>query len=113
MSEKNAKLVYSTSTAIPRKEKKSGDSFMPKLHPSQQKVIVRLDRKHRGGKSVTLIEGLLMPEKESETLLKRLKTALGTGGTVKTSSLEIQGDHCAAVITALSDMGYRPKRSGN
>ena len=113
MSEKNTKLVYSTSTAIPRKEKKDEDSFAPELEPSRQKVIVRLDRKHRGGKSVTLIEGLVMPAKERETLLKRLKTALGTGGTVKASSLEIQGDHCAAVLTALTDMGYRPKRSGN
>jgi translation initiation factor 1 len=48
-----------------------------------------------------------------EVLLKRLKSGLGTGGTVKDSSLEIQGDHCNAVITALANMGYRPKRSGS
>ena len=51
--------------------------------PSQQKAIVRLDRKGRGGKSVTVIEGLQMPQKEREALLKQLKSKLGTGGTVK------------------------------
>ncbi len=113
MPEEKSKLVYSTGKFISRKERPSEDSIKPAFAPSQQKVIVRLDRKQRGGKSVTVIEGLLIPAKNREALLKRLKAGLGTGGTVKDSSVEIQGDHCDALITALANMGYRPKRSGS
>ncbi|MDH5203418.1 MAG: translation initiation factor [Nitrospirota bacterium] len=82
------------------------------MRPAEQKVIVRLDRKSRGGKSVTVIEGLQMPGKEREVLLKQLKVKLGTGGTVKDTTLEIQGDHCDILMATLEKMGYRPKRSG-
>ena len=112
MPEEKSKLVYSTGKFISRKERPNKDSIKPALNPSQQKVIVRLDRKQRGGKSVTVIEGFLIPAKDREALIKRLKAGLGTGGTVKGSFLEIQGDHCDAVITALTNMGYRLKRSG-
>ena len=113
MSEKNTKLVYSTEKVISRKEKTIEDNVKPAKDLSQQRVIVRLDRKQRGGKSVTVIEGLQLSIKEMESLLKQLKAGLGTGGTVKDSSLEIQGDHCNAIIKTLSDMVYRPKRSGS
>jgi translation initiation factor 1 len=112
MPEEKSRLVYSTDKVIPRKESRAEDSVKPTPGSSHQKVIVRLDRKRRGGKSVTVIEGLSIPQKERETLLKRLKAGLGAGGAVKDSSLEIQGDHCDAVMTALTNMGYRPKRSG-
>jgi translation initiation factor 1 len=78
----------------------------------QQKVTVRLERKGRGGKSVTVIDGLQMRQKEREALLKQLKTKLGTGGTVKDASLEIQGDHRDALMAELGKMGYTAKRSG-
>ncbi|MDQ7838379.1 MAG: translation initiation factor [Thermodesulfobacteriota bacterium] len=104
--------MYSTEQAIPRKEKPVEKNLQADLRPAQQKVTVRIDRRGRGGKSVTVIEGLQMPQKESEALLKQLKARLGTGGTVKDASLEIQGDHRDAIIIVLEKMGYRPKRSG-
>jgi len=113
MSKENTKLVYSTAKSVPRKERPAEESVKLTSALSQQKVIVRLDRKQRGGKSVTVIEGLQLRMKDMESLLKRLKAGLGTGGTIKDSSLEIQGDHCNAVITALTNMGFRPKRSGS
>ncbi len=82
------------------------------VNNSEQKVRVRLDRKGRGGKSVTVIDGLQMPQKDRESLLKQLKAGLGTGGTVRDGSIEIQGDRCNAIITALNKLGYKPKRSG-
>lgn len=75
-------------------------------------MIVRLDRKGRGGKSVTIIEGLQLTQPEKEALLKGLKTGIGAGGTLKEGSLEIQGDHCSTVMAALEKLGHRPKRSG-
>ena len=112
MAEKNTKLVYSTDKAVPRKGKQDVKEFPATLQPAQQKVTVRLDRKGRGGKSVTVIEGLQLTEKQQEMLLKRLKSGLGTGGAVRDSALEIQGDHRDALISTLEKMGYRPKRSG-
>jgi translation initiation factor 1 len=104
--------VYSTEQAIPRKEIPVEKNLQAGLRPARQKVTVRIDRRGRGGKSVTVIEGLQMPQKESEALLKQLKARLGTGGTVKDASLEIQGDHRDAIMIVLEKMGYRPKRSG-
>lgn len=113
MSVDNTKLVYSTGRVIP-KQKSTVVAEQSSVQPlAQQKVIVRLDRKGRGGKSVTVIEGLKLRRVELESLLKGLKTLLGTGGTAKDSVLEIQGDHCAALMSKLHEMGYRPKRSGS
>ena len=108
MADDRSRLVYSTERDLP-KEKKDNKRAAPAPAPSGG-LLVRLDRKGRGGKSVTLIEGLPMQEKER--LLKQLKTRLGTGGTMKDGCLELQGEHCEAVMTILQGMGLKPKRSG-
>jgi len=112
MSAGNTRLVYSTEKAMPRKETPAEKDLPADLGTGQQKVIVRLERKGRGGKSVTVIEGLQLPEQNKETLLKQLKADLGAGGTVKDRVLEIQGDHCGTIMAALEKLGFRPKRSG-
>ncbi len=112
MLEEKAKLVYSTDKSVPRKDEQLRKDLQSGPRPSHQKVVVRIDRKGRGGKSVTVVDGLQTTQKEKESLLRRLKTRLGTGGTLKDNCLEIQGDHCVAMMAALADMGYRPKRSG-
>ena len=112
MTEEKSKLVYSTEKAVPRKEKPVLKAQNEGVRPVLQKVTVRLDRKARGGKSVTVIEGLSMAQKDMGALLKQLKAGLGTGGTIRDTCLEIQGDHCSALMLTLQKMGYRPKRSG-
>jgi translation initiation factor 1 len=106
------RLVYSTDKVIPRKDNPAGNAPEATVFPSQQRVSVGLERKGRGGKSVTLIEGIQMPGKDREALLKQLKTKLGTGGSLKNDILEIQGNHRDTIIALLQDMGYRPKRAG-
>jgi len=112
MKESDSKLVYSTEHAVPRKEKRADRNTTTTVAPAKRRTIVRLDRKGRGGKSVTVIEGLQLSGEDSEKLLKLLKAKLGTGGTVKNATLEIQGDHCDAVMAELSRIGDMPKRSG-
>lgn len=97
---------------MPQKEKPGAVTAQPSGSLAHQKLIVRLDRKGRGGKSVTIIDGLPVSDREKEVLLKQLKTRFGTGGALKDGALEIQGDHCAAILQHLQGMGYRPKRSG-
>jgi translation initiation factor 1 len=112
MTEDDSRLVYSTEHAVPRKEKPAACNSAAPAAPSKTRTTVRLDRKGRGGKAVTLIEGLQLPKEDCEKLLKQLKAKLGAGGTVKNNVLEIQGDHCGAILAELTGMDYRPKRSG-
>jgi translation initiation factor 1 len=112
MKEPDSKLVYSTEHPVPRKERRADRNPKTTFAPAKRRTIVRLDRKRRGGKSVTVIEGLQLSSEDSEKLLQQLKMKLGTGGTVKNATLEIQGDHCDTVMAELSRLGYMPKSSG-
>jgi len=112
MSDNSPKLVYSTDRPVKRKGNKVIKDVVPNLPTAQQKVIIRHDRKARRGKSVTVIEGIQLPRKEMQSLLKQLKAKLGTGGAIKESSIEIQGEHCNKIMAGLEKIGYRPKRSG-
>ncbi|KPK52686.1 MAG: hypothetical protein AMS22_08710 [Thiotrichales bacterium SG8_50] len=112
MANGNSKLVYSTDQSVSLQDDVNKKNDYPDLSPAQQKVTVRHDRKGRGGKSVTVVEGMQMQQKEMKFLLKQLKAKLGTGGAIKDSTIEIQGEHCDAVMAVLEKRGYRPKRSG-
>jgi len=70
------------------------------------------DRKHRGGKTVTVITGALGSESEVAALAQQLKKLCGSGGTVKEGNIEIQGDHCDTVQARLTGLGYKVKRAG-
>ena len=76
--------------------------------------IVRVSRevKGRAGKGVTVVKGLSLDAASLAQLGKQLKTACGSGGTVKDGAIEVQGDHCERVIELLTSQGYRVKRAG-
>jgi translation initiation factor 1 len=76
--------------------------------------VVRVSRetKGRGGKSVTVVRGLALDPLALALLGKQLRTACGSGGTVKDGVIEVQGDHGERVIEALKKHGYSTKRSG-
>lgn len=75
-------------------------------------VRVSLDSKGRGGKSVTVIKGLPLDAAALLLLGKQLRSACGSGGTTKDGVIEVQGDHCAAVVAALEKLEYKVKRVG-
>jgi translation initiation factor 1 len=76
--------------------------------------VVRVSRetKGRGGKSVTLVKGLPLDALALATLGKQLKSACGSGGTVKDGVIEVQGDHADTLVAALQKQGYNVKRAG-
>jgi translation initiation factor 1 len=76
------------------------------------KVRVSRQTQSRAGKAVTLITGLALDAIELETLARDLKRHCGSGGTVKDGSIEIQGEHRAAVVAELLRRGFAAKRSG-
>jgi translation initiation factor 1 len=112
MSGDNSRLVYSTEKAIPKKEKAASRPSSDPGNANPGRIIIRLDRKKRAGKTMTLVEGLPLSTFEMEGLLKQIKADRGTGGTLKDGVLEIQGDHCIAIMSFLEKKGFRPKRSG-
>jgi translation initiation factor 1 len=77
--------------------------------------IVRVSRetKGRAGKCVTLIKGIALDPAAMTALTRRLKAASGAGGTVKDGVIELQGDHCEAVILHLRQQGWPAKRTGS
>ncbi len=114
---KDAQLVYSSElgricpecgkpkpACVCRKkaETRMGDGF----------VRVQRESKGRGGKTVTVISGVSLPEGALKELAGELKRRCGTGGTVKEGNIEIQGDHRDFLVAELEKRGYRVKRAG-
>lgn len=75
-------------------------------------VRVRRETKGRNGKAVTVITGLPLGAAELAELGKQLKKKCGCGGTVQDGTIEIQGDHCDALVAELKKQGWAAKRSG-
>lgn len=76
--------------------------------------IVRVSRqtKGRAGKGVTLVTGLALDDAALIALGKQLKTACGSGGTVKDGVIEVQGDQVERVMELLKAQGHSVKRAG-
>lgn len=88
------------------------EAAAPAPAKAQQRVRVQRTRAGKGGKLVTTITGLVAPDAELRALLRQLKAAAGTGGTVKEGVIELQGDQVASAMTALEQAGYRPRQAG-
>ncbi|MBD3615700.1 MAG: translation initiation factor [Gracilimonas sp.] len=70
------------------------------------KVTVKMETAGRRGKQVSVIRGITHNPQVIEKLEKKLKTQLGTGGTVKGKTIEIQGDHVERIKKILAKEGY-------
>lgn len=67
------------------------------------RAVVRMERKQRGGKEVTVVEKLALSPAELARWCKELKQALGCGGAVEGDAIVLQGDarqRLPAILTA-------------
>ncbi len=69
------------------------------------KVKISLETSGRRGKEVTVIRNIQHNPQHIEKIAKKLKGQLGTGGTVKGKTIEIQGNHVERVKPLLEKEG--------
>jgi translation initiation factor 1 len=114
---KNSQLVYSTESGrlCPQCHRPVAGCVCGKDRPAATgDGIVRLQRetKGRGGKAVTLITGLALPEREMRELARALKQKCGVGGALKDDHIEIQGDKRPVLKAELERRGFTVKIAG-
>jgi translation initiation factor 1 len=100
-------IVYSTATDFNFSKEEKPEGF---LSPKEQLLTIILDKKHRGGKVVSIIKGFSMKEDDIEILAKKLKTFCGSGGSVKDNEIIIQGDHREKIFQWLLKNGFSKSR---
>jgi translation initiation factor 1 len=104
-------VVYSTNPNF--NYETESDNEQDTLPKNQQKLYVSIDRKQRGGKDVTLIEGFIGNEDDLKDLGKTLKSKCGVGGSVKDGEILIQGALRDKVYDLLVKDGYtQTKKKG-
>ena len=97
-------VVYSTNPDFKYENVEEEESET--LDKKQQKLRVNIEKKGRGGKTVTLINGFIGTEDALKELGKLLKTECGVGGSVKDGEILIQGEFKQRVIELLRAEGY-------
>lgn len=81
------------------------------LPANAQKLTVRKEKKGRGGKTVTVVEGYKGNPQTLETLCKKVKQQCGVGGSVDRKTFIIQGDKADQVVKILIKEGYNAKKT--
>lgn len=109
------RLVFSTEVGRvcatcgwPQKECRCSAKAEEKV-PPKPVAKLRLETKGRGGKSVTVVDGLPRNEAFVEELAHALKKALGTGGTALEGRVELQGDRRERLREILAARGFTVK----
>lgn len=71
------------------------------------RAVVRLERKNRRGKEVTVVEKLELEPDALASWCKELKQALGCGGAVEGDAIVLQGDLRQRLPAVLTKKGVR------
>lgn len=105
-------LVYSTgketmASLLEGLSLRDEEETLPK---EDQELRVRIERKGRKGKTVTLISGFVGQTADLEELGKALKAKCGIGGSVKEGEVILQGELVERVVALLREMGYTRTR---
>lgn len=105
-------MVYSTNPDY--EYTTSAEAEAETLPPAQQPLRVWINRRHRGGKTATIVKGFVGGQDELSELGRMLKSRCGVGGSAKDGEIIIQGNHRERVVELLLAAGYvKTKRAGN
>ncbi|MFA6676793.1 MAG: translation initiation factor [Bacteroidales bacterium] len=100
--------VYSTNQNFEYQEEQ--DIEEETLDPGKQRLLVKIDKRQRAGKQVTLVTGFVGAADDLKDLSKFLKTKCGVGGSCKDGEIIIQGDFRDKIVEILTKKGYKAKR---
>ncbi len=101
-------VVFSTNPDFKYETDKTDE--IETLDKKQQKLRVSIEKKGRGGKTVTLVKGFVGSEEDLKDLSKILKTKCGVGGSAKDGEIIIQGEFKERIIDLLKSEGYTQTR---
>lgn len=102
-------IVYSTNPDF-RYEKEEDKEPQQTAEKKEQKLRVCIEKKGRGGKTVTVVKGFVGREEDLKELGRILKTKCGVGGSVKDGEILIQGELKQRVTDLLKTEGYSGTR---
>ena len=113
----NARLVYSTDTGgtcpkcgWPQRDCKCSSQFArEEAVPARIVAKLRMEKKGRGGKTVTVVYDLPANAAFLKDLAGELKRACGVGGAVADNTVELQGDVRDRVRERLVTQGWTVK----
>ena len=108
------RLVYSTGVGSicpgcgwPERDCKCSQNAAAKESiPNRLVATLRMEKKGRGGKTVTVVDGLPRNASFLKDLCQELKRACGTGGAVGDGTVELQGDLRERVRELLLKKGF-------
>ena len=91
----------------PAPERKIAD--VPQKQKRLGRVVLRRETAHRGGRTVIVVHDFppAMTRPALEDLARDLRHAIGTGGTVRDRTIEMQGDQPAKIRTFLEKLGFQ------
>ena len=72
-------------------------------------IYIRIEKKARRGKTVTVLDGFTRQPEELEELASQMKKSCGAGGTVRNGVIEIQGDFRQSLAVFLKKQGFAIK----
>ena len=111
----NARIVYSSAAGkicrgcgLPERGCKCGEAASEPV-PARPVAKLRMEKKGRGGKTVTVVFGLPNNAAFLKDLSQELKRACGTGGTATADGVELQGDLRERVREFLNAKGFLVK----
>ena len=112
----NARLVYSTGPGDacprcgwPRGDCKCSSANTQQALPDRIVAKLRMEKAGRGGKTVTVVDGLPRNDAFLKDLCADLKRACGTGGAVKDGVIELQGEQRERARELLRRKGFTVK----
>ena len=101
---KNSRLVYSTGKGRIHEEiRPDCDSQKARL------IFLKLDKKSRRGRTVTVATGFRLPTKELKSLAKALRKKCSTGGTFDKDKIELQGNFLEKIALELQANNFSVK----
>ncbi|MBT8232499.1 MAG: translation initiation factor [Saprospiraceae bacterium] len=87
---------------MPKDKPKGADIFI-----ADSTIRIHLEKKGRGGKSVSIIRGLKMTNAMMKDIEKALKSHCGVGGSQKNGEIIIQGDQRDKIMKYLQSRGAK------